>query len=437
MATSSMAPLLPLPRGRGGSGRRSCGRSFGESRGDHANSYKKRHSLVVVVFEPQRSFLEKEEQQILARMVDTLLIPGPIVISENVQKALGTPSVSHTCPEFVAVFSRTLHNTRKVFRAHPTEGQPFVLAGSGTLGWDVAASNLIKPGEKALVISTGFFSDSFADCLRLYGADVDKVDAPLGGVVSPDDVEKALKKTKYRLVTFTHVDTSTAVLNDIKQYAELVHRVSPETFIIVDGVCSVGCEELEFDKWGIDFTLTASQKALGAPPGLCVAVISQRALDFALSDDTPTRSFFGSLKRWSSVMKAYETGKGAYFATPAVQLVNSLDVALQEILQEGLEKRWAAHKKTSDWFKGKLTQELGLKLVSEPEVSAHGLTAVYVDDPPKVSSFLKQNGVVIAGGIHKQIASKYIRIGHMGVSAVDPKLNHIPRAYELIKQALQ
>lgn len=370
-------------------------------------------------------------------MVDTLLIPGPIVISENVQKALGTPSLAHTSPEFVAIFSRTLQNTRKVFKAHPSEGQPFVLAGSGTLGWDVAASNLIAPGEKALVLSTGFFSDSFADCLRLYGADVDKLDADIGGVVSPAEVEKALKKTKYRLVTVTQVDTSTAVLSDVKKYAELIHRVSPDTFVVVDAVCSVGCEELECEQWGIDFALTASQKALGAPPGLSVSMISQRALDFALSDDAPTRSFFGSLKRWTPIMKAYESGKAAYFATPAVQLVNSLDVALQEILQDTVQKRVAEHKKTSDWFKGKLTQELGLKLVSNPDVGAHGLTAVYVDNPPKVTSFLKQNGVVIAGGVHKQIASKYIRIGHMGVSAVDPKLDHIPRAYELIKQALQ
>lgn len=223
---------------------------------------------------------------------------------------------------------------------------------------------------------------------------------------------------------------------DVKRIADVVHRVSPETLIVVDGVCSIGCEEFEFDKWGIDYALTASQKALGAPPGLSVSMISQRALEFALNPETPTRSFFGSLKRWTPVMQGYESGKGAYFATPAVQLVNSLDVALEEILQDTLEKRWEQHKKTSDWLKSKLTDELNLKSVSEPQVSANGLTAVYVDEPPKVTSYLKQNGVVIAGGIHREIGPKYIRVGHMGVSAIDSKLDHIPRVYDLIKQAV-
>lgn len=376
-------------------------------------------------------------EKIEDNMVDTLLIPGPIVLSSSVQKALGVPSLAHTSPEFVSIFSRVLQNTRKVFKADPKKGQPYVLTGSGTFGWDLAAANLISPNEKALVLSTGFFSDSFAECLELYGANVDKMNAPVGGVVDLTAIESQLQKSKYRLITITHVDTSTAVLLDVKRIAEIVHRISPETFIVVDGVCSIGCEEFEFDKWGIDYALTASQKALGAPPGLSVSMISQRALEFAQSPQTPTKSFFGSLKRWTPVMQSYEAGKGAYFATPAVQLVNSLDVALNEILQDTVEKRWEQHKKTSDWFRGKLTNELGLKLVSRPQDSAHGLTAVYVDEPPKVLSYLKQNGVVIAGGIHSEIGSKYIRVGHMGVSAIDPRLDHIPRAYELIKQALR
>lgn len=137
-------------------------------------------------------------------------------------------------------------------------------------------------------------------------------------------------------------------------------------------------------------------------------------------------------------MKSYESKKGAYFATPSIQLVNSLDVALKEILSDSLEARWGKHKKTSEWFKNKLVNELGLKLVTKypSNVAAHGLTAVYVDDPPKVIAYLKENGTTIAGGIHKEIASKYIRIGHMGVSACDEQLDHIPTCYKLIRQAL-
>lgn len=370
---------------------------------------------------------------------DTLLIPGPIVLSENVQKALDFPSLSHTGPEFTAIFQRVLQNCRKLFKAHETEGQPLVLAGSGTLGWEICAANLVAPDDKVLVLSTGFFGDSFADCLELYGAKVDKLVAPLGEQVALDRVEQAISENSYTAITITHVDTSTAVLSDVQAVAKLVRRVSPSTFIIVDGVCSIACEDFKFHEWGIDYCLTASQKAIGAPPGLSISMISQRAQEYACKDGRKPRSFFGSLPRWIPVMKAYESNKGTYFATPPIQLINSLDVALKEVLADSLETRWAKHKETSDWFKGKLVNDLGLKLVTQypSSVAAHGLTALYVEDPAKVISYLKKNHVVIAGGLHKQIATKYIRIGHMGVSACKEELHHVSNCYNLISSSLR
>ncbi|QLQ79311.1 hypothetical protein HG537_0B06590 [Torulaspora globosa] len=364
---------------------------------------------------------------------DTLLIPGPIELSDNVQKALDCPSLSHTGPEFTAIFQRVLQNCRKLFKAHETEGQPIVLAGSGTLGWDIAAANLIDPDEKVLVLSTGFFGDSFADCLELYGAKVDKLAAPMGEQVPLEEVEKALKRNRYKAITVTHVDTSTAVLTDVEAVAELAHRIAPDTLIIVDGVCSIGCEEFKFDEWGIDYCLTASQKAVGAPPGLSISMISSRALNQVAARP---RSYFASLRKWIPIMQSYESGKGAYFATPAIQLINSLDVALKEILADSLESRWAKHRQTSDWLKDKLVNTLKLKLVTNSKQAAHGLTAVYVEEPGRLISYLKQNGVVIAGGIHKPIASKYVRIGHMGVSACREELHHITRCYDLISDEL-
>lgn len=369
--------------------------------------------------------------------VDTLLIPGPIVLSEKVQQALGSPSLSHTSPEFVKIFQNVLKNSRKLFKAHDSEGQPLVLAGSGTLGWDVAASNLIDPQDDVLVLSTGFFSDSFADCLKLYGAEVDKLDAPLGDQVPLEIVEQQLQKKQYKMITITHVDTSTAVLSNVQKIAQLVGKLSPSTFIVVDGVCSIGCEEFEFHRWGIDYCLTASQKAVGAPPGLSISMISQRALEYALDPSRKPRSFYASLKKWIPIMQAYESQQGKYFATPSVQLVNSLDVALKEILDDTLEVRWEKHRKTSDWFKRKLVEDLGFKLVTKypSEALAHGLTAVYVKDPPKLIGYLKQHGIVVAGGIHKQIASQYVRVGHMGVSACNEELQHIPNCYKLIAES--
>ncbi|SCU90876.1 LANO_0D10154g1_1 [Lachancea nothofagi CBS 11611] len=361
-----------------------------------------------------------------------LLIPGPIVISENVQAALGTPSLSHTGPEFAAIFCSTLQKTRKLFKAGET-AQPVLLAGSGTLGWDVAASNLIIPGERVLVLSTGYFSDSFAECFQTYGAKVDKLTAPLGGQVPVSDVREALANGHYKMISITHVDTSTAVLNDVRSICRVVKEVSPETLITVDCVCSVGCEKLEFDAWGIDYALTASQKAIGCAPGLSISMLSERAVGVALNREAQS-SFFASLKRWIPIMQSYEKGSAAYFATPAVQLINALDVAIGEVLKPGLDARIAKHRDISNWFKSKVTEELGLKLVSANErVSAHGLTAIYVKNPPEVISALKKSGIVIAGGIHKDIKGEYIRVGHMGESACNDSLQHIQKCYDALK----
>ncbi|CEP64932.1 alanine--glyoxylate transaminase LALA0_S15e00650g [Lachancea lanzarotensis] len=363
---------------------------------------------------------------------DILLIPGPVTISNKVQRALGTASISHTSPEFAAIFARVLKNTRLVFKGGETS-QPLILAGSGTLGWDVAASNLVEAGEKVLVLSTGYFSDSFAECLQAYGAHVDKVRASLGDVVPLSEVCEALQGTKYKMVTITHVDTSTGVLSDVKSICEVVKKVSPETLIVVDGVCSVGCEKLEFEAWGIDYALSASQKALGAPPGLSVSLLSERAVKEALTRKAPS-CFFASLKKWIPVMRNYDNGKACYFATPPVQLVNALDASLTEILDYGLDARVAKHWTTSDWFKNRITEDLGLELVTNSaEDSAHGLTAIYVNNPAEIIAALKKSGIVIAGGLHADIKNQYIRVGHMGAVACEPSLQHLQSCFEALK----
>lgn len=382
-------------------------------------------------------YLSKPLVRTMSTEADTLLIPGPVILSSKVQRALDVPSLSHTSPEFGAIFQRTLKNTRKLFKADEKEGQPFVIAGSGTLGWDIVGANLIDNNDNALVVSTGVFSEFFAECLELYGANVDKLTAEVGDVVPTEKIREKLKEKNYKLITLTHVDTSTAVLLNVKEIAEIVRQISPETYVIVDGVCSIGCEEFEFKKWGIDYCLTASQKALGAPAGLSISFASQRVVDFVKSDKYKPKSYFTSLKKWLPIMEGYENGTPKYFATPAIQSINSLDAALQEILEDGLEARWTKHAKMSTEFKDKLTKELGLKLVSKypAESAAHGLTAIYVDEPGKVISHLKAHGVVIAGGIMPSIATKYIRVGHMGVTACDPSVDYIPTCYKLISEA--
>ena len=196
------------------------------------------------------------------------------------------------------VFGETLTQLRQLFQTSDPASQPFLISGSGTLGWDQAAANLIEPGEEALVLHTGYFADSFADCLQTYGAKATQLKAPIGDRPQLPEIEKALKEKKYKLITVTHVDTSTGVLSEIKALSELVHKVSPETLVIVDGVCSVGSEEIRFDDWKLDVVLTASQKGIGCPAGLSILMASGRAIETFKARKTPPTSYFASWKNW-------------------------------------------------------------------------------------------------------------------------------------------
>lgn len=208
------------------------------------------------------------------------------------------PSESHVGAPFVSIFGETLTMLRKLLITSDTSSQPFVISGSGTLGWDMVAANLAEPGDEVLVLHTGYFADSFADCFTTYGAVPTQLKAPVGDRPQLPEIEEALKAKNYKLITVTHVDTSTGVLSEIKELAELVHRVSPETLVVVDGVCSVGSEEIQFDQWGIDVVLTASQKAIGCPAGLCIMLCSGRAIECFKNRKQPPGSYFASFKNW-------------------------------------------------------------------------------------------------------------------------------------------
>ena len=228
----------------------------------------------------------------------TLLIPGPVEYSDEVLASASHYSESHMGPGFAATFAKTLALLRPLFQTVDPAARPLVVSGSGTLGWDFVAANVTEPGERALVLHTGYFADSFADCFETYGVQATQLKAPIGERPSLEDVEAALKKEKYKVLTVTHVDTSTGVLSDVAGVAAVVKRVSPGTLVVVDGVCSVGCEDIQFDRWGLDVVLTASQKAIGAPAGLCIAMVSGRAVEAFERRTKPPGSYFASFKNW-------------------------------------------------------------------------------------------------------------------------------------------
>ncbi|GMK55204.1 hypothetical protein CspeluHIS016_0202600 [Cutaneotrichosporon spelunceum] len=369
-----------------------------------------------------------------------LVIPGPIEVADQILYANASPSVSHVSPAFVPIFGDCLRMLRKILYAEKT-GQPFMIAGSGTLGWDQTGANLVEPGENVVVLNHGYFGDSFADCLQAYGANVTVLKAPVGGIVGEDDLVATVKEQKPKLVTITHVDTSTGVLSPVARYAELIHKASPDTLIAIDAVCAAGSEEIRFDDWGLDVVITAPQKGLGVPPGLSLVMASKKALDVLNRRKAPVTAYYCSWRRWLPIMEAYEAGQAKYFATPPVQLVTALRVGLKQILEDApkLEERFQIHKDVSNYVKDEL-EKMGCGFVPLDRAnSANGMTAARY---PKgitaadVLGPLAERDIVVAGGLHKDIASEYFRVGHMGVTAVDKSRGDVDKILKNVKEVL-
>ena len=369
-----------------------------------------------------------------------LLIPGPIELDDNVAHSLSHYAESHVGAPFCNTFGETLSMLRKLFQTTSPQSQPFVVAGSGTLGWDMVAANVVEPGDEVLVLHTGYFADSFADCFETYGIKATQLQARIGDRPQLPEIEKALQEKKYKALTVTHVDTSTGVLSHLQALSDLLSRASPSTLLIVDGVCSVGSEDIHFDNMRIDVCLTASQKAIGGAPGLSIVMCSGRAMESFRARKFPPGSYYASFKNWLPIMQNYEAKKPSYFATPPTQLVHALHTTLIQVLSRPLSERFDQHRKTSQKVK-EAVQDLGLKqLASKPENQANGMTAMYLPEgltPPEILPSLMRKGVVFAGGLHKEIASKYIRFGHMGISVMDEGRGDIDRAIGALREGLE
>jgi alanine-glyoxylate transaminase / serine-glyoxylate transaminase / serine-pyruvate transaminase len=342
-----------------------------------------------------------------------LMIPGPIEFEPEVMQAMAIPTPSHVDPGFIETFGHALEMMREVWLC--PSGQPFIIAGTGTLAMEMAGANLIESGDNALVISTGYFGERYAELLKRYGANVDILRAPLGEIVPLEQVESQLRQKKYKLMTFTHVDTSTAVLNDVKSLGALGRKY--DVLTVLDGVCSVAGEEIRQEEWGLDVVLTASQKAVGVPPGLALLVASPKAMRAFESRKSPVGNYYCDWTNWLPIMKAYENRAPSYFGTPAVNLIMALEVSLEKIMKEGLENRFERHRLAGQAFRAAI-KALGLKMIPvSEEVSANTLSAPYYPEGVAGAGLLKNisgEGVIVAGGLLPEIKGSYFRVGHMG-----------------------
>ena len=346
-----------------------------------------------------------------------LMIPGPTEISPAVREAFAVAPPGHLAPDVIEAFGASLRMMRRVWLAAPSS-QPFVVAGSGTTAMEMAVGNLIEPGDAAVVVNTGYFSDRMVEMLRRAGAAVVDLTAVPGEVPNVsraqgafDDVARAGKKVKALFAT--HVDTSTGALCDPKPLAALARKHG--ALSVFDGVCATAAERFEMEAWDADVYLTASQKAIGLPAGLALLVVSERAQAVRDARATPP-PLASDWQAWRPIMQAYEAGTAAYFATPPTNLILALSVGLREILEGGMEARFALHEHGALALRAAWSA-LGLRPVPAREQNAaHTLSALHF--PAGVDASLvarvAERGVYVAGGLHPAIRGAYFRVGHMG-----------------------
>jgi len=342
-----------------------------------------------------------------------LMIPGPIEFEPEVLQAMGMATTSHVSPDFIEVFGNSLELMREVWMS--PKGQAFIVAGTGTLAMDMAAANLIERGDRVLVISTGYFGQRFKDILDRYGANTTILEAPLGEVVTLEAIEKELTNGNFKALTITHVDTSTGILVDPEPIAKLAKKYN--TLSILDGVCSVAGEEVNQDKWGLDIVLTASQKAIGVPPGLALLIASEKAMEVWKNRKTPVGNYYADWTNWLPIMKAYEERRPSYFGTPPVNLIVALETSLKIICKEGILARVKRHQELARAFRAGISS-LNLEILPETsQIAANTLTAIYYPkgiDGSALLSKIANKDIIVAGGLLSEIKTAYFRIGHMG-----------------------
>ncbi len=336
-----------------------------------------------------------------------LMIPGPTNVDPGILRSMSTPTLSHVSDTFAGIFKETLGDLSRIFK---TSGLILPLAGSGTLGAEVALANIVETGDRVLAVTGGYFGDRLAEVASTLGARVDKLEVPWGSVANPRDVEKRLSSTNYKAMLLVHVDTSTGVVNPAKELGALAK--SKDVLFVLDTVCSMGGMDVQVDEWGIDTCFTGSQKALAIPPGLTIVSFNTKAKEIRNQRKSPIGTYYGDIKRWIPVIE----DPTKYFATHAVNMIYALNQSCKMILAEGLDSRFKRHAKIATAFRAGL-RAMGLRLVGEEGVLANTLTVAYypegVDDIKFRKSMADEYGVVIAGGLGP-FKGRAFRVGHMG-----------------------
>jgi alanine-glyoxylate transaminase/serine-glyoxylate transaminase/serine-pyruvate transaminase len=340
-----------------------------------------------------------------------LLGPGPSLTAPRVMRAMAAPTLSHLDPLMMRLLDDVRERLARCFGA--ADGSfAFAVSGTGTSGMETCVANLVREGTRATVVVTGYFGDRLAQMCERYGATVTRLGVEWGRACDPDALRTRLKANGADVVAMVHAETSTGVLNNVEQMAQIAREHGALT--IVDAVTSFGGHRLDVGAWGIDACYSCTQKCLGGPSGLAPVVFGPRALEQRVK----SRSFYFDL----SLLEDYWLRR-KYHHTMSSTLVYALYEALAIVEEEGLEARWTRHERNHKPLLEKLAT-LGLAVLPPEGERLWTLNAVRVPDGVDEAAvrkhLLDEFNIEIGAGLGP-LAGKIWRVGLMGASS-SPRL---------------
>ncbi len=356
-------------------------------------------------------------------MVAKLMIPGPIELEPEVLQTLAQPAVPHYGDAWVSIHNETVGLLQQVFQ---TQNYVFMLPGSGSLALDAAAHSAFLPGETVIVGNNGWFGERTTDIMRTNGINVIPVEADPRQPLDPDAFRKALQANpKATGVAIVHLETSTSVLNPIRDIAAVVRQHS-DALVMVDAVTGLAGAELKTDEWGIDLCASASQKALGGPAGLGLVAVSPRAQAKIDSRPEAGRSWYLDLKRWQWFVDNWADWH-PFPVTMPTSVVLALRTALKSLLAEGVEARRARWQAMARHLRDGL-RDLEMPLFVPESYMTSILTAAYC--PEGINSLtirdyiLRECNIQITTGFGA-FKEQVIRVGHMGGALNDADITQL------------
>src|SRR6202140_5235694 len=347
--------------------------------------------------------------------VRLMLTPGPSSIDPRVYRAMATPLVGHLDPWFKTCMDETQLLLRQIFQTENRLTMPLSASGSG--GIEASVLNTLEEGDEGIVAVNGLFSDRMYEIAQRTSAKITKVEAPYGNTVDADDVRRAGKGKKIKIIGLAQGETSSGVLTQLADFRKVADELG--ALLIVDAVASLAAVPLNVDRERVDICFSGTQKAISAPPGMSPITVSPRAEEVFRTRKTKVQSWYFDL---TTAMNYWGKDR-LYHHTPPVSLIFALREAMRIVIEEGLENRWERHRINQLALIAGL-EAMGLELlVKNPEDRLPTVTAVMipsaVDDAKVRNQLLDEFNIEIAGGFGP-VKGKIWRVGLMGYCSQKP-----------------